>query len=171
MSKILNVVLALSLTAFAFTAQAEQGKIAVLSWQEAVINTEVAKTRLKALQEDKDFVATKNEFEKLRGDLQKKFESFKKEAAVMNAAQKAEQQKKLQTGQADLEHLAKKLKASETDVVQRLMGEMQPKLQKVVAELIKSDGIGMILDKQAVMHVDTSFNITGKVTEKLNQAN
>jgi Skp family chaperone for outer membrane proteins len=28
----------------------------------------------------------------------------------------------------------------------------------------------MIITAQAVMHADTSFNITGKVTEKLNQA-
>jgi outer membrane protein len=169
-NKFLNIVLAAAIATFALTANAQQGKIAVLNAQNAVMATELAKQRIKALQEDKDFMANKTEAEKVTADLQKGIETYKKEAAVMNASQKAEQEKKLANLQADREHLIKKLKAAENDVLQRLMIEMQPKLQQVVTELIQSEGIGMIINAQAVMHADTSFNITGKVTEKRNQA-
>ncbi len=46
---------------------------------------------------------------------------------------------------------------------------MSPKVQEIVADMIKKDKIGLILDRQAAMHADAEFNITAKVTDRLNQ--
>ena len=66
-----------------------QGKIAVLSVQEAVFNTEVAKQRLKKLQKDEDYANSKKEFEKLKKKVTKQIEALQKDAAVMSEAKKA----------------------------------------------------------------------------------
>lgn len=146
------------------------GKIAVLSVQEAVFNTEVAKKRLKELQKDEDYASEKKDFEALKKKVTKQIEKLNKDAAVMSEAKKATQQKKIAAHRADLEHMAKQLQASEKDVLQSLLMEMSPKVQEIVADLIKTEKIGLILDRQAAMHADTEFNITAKVTDRLNQS-
>lgn len=150
-------------------AVSAQGKIAVLSVQEAVFNTEVAKKRLKQLQKDEDYANEKKDFEKLKKKVTKQIEALQKDAAVMSEAKKATQQKKIAAHRADLEHMAKQLQASEKDVLQGLLVEMSPKVQEIVADLIKTEKIGLILDRQAAMHADAEFNITAKVTDRLNQ--
>lgn len=170
MNKYLNLLLAAAIATFALTANAQQGKIAVLDVRGAIMASEEAKQHFKALSENKDFMANKTQLEEVTDNLKKGVETFKKEAAVMNAVQKQEQEKKLASLQADREHLIKKLQAAEGDAVKQLMKNMETKIQKAVTELISSEGIGMVVNAQAVMHADTSFNITGKVTEKLNQA-
>ncbi|MGI9285600.1 MAG: OmpH family outer membrane protein [Pseudomonadales bacterium] len=153
----------------ASTAMA-QGKIAVLSVQEAVFNTEVAKQRLKKLQKDEDYANSKQEFEKLKKKVTKQIEALQKDAAVMSEAKRASQQKKIAASRADLEHMAKQLQASEKDVLQELLVEMSPKVKEIVSDLIKSEKIGLILDRQVAMHADTEFSLTAKVTDRLNQS-
>ncbi len=150
-------------------AVAAESKIVVLSMQEAVFNTEVAKKRLKKLQKDEDYANERKDFEALKKKVTKQIEALQKDAAVMSEAKKATQQKKISAHRADLEHMAKQLQASEKDVLQELMVEMSPKVQEIVADLIKTEKIGLILNSQAAMHADTEFNITAKVTDRLNQ--
>ncbi len=163
-------ILVVAFTLLAAGAVSAQGKIAVLSVQEAVFNTEVAKKRLKKLQKDKDYADEKKDFEDLKKKVTKDIQALQKDAAVMSEAKKASQQKKIAAHRADLEHMAKQLQASEKDVLQELLVEMSPKVQEIVADMIKKDKIGLILDRQAAMHADSEFNITAKVTDRLNQA-
>ncbi len=79
------VVIATLLAAGAVSAQ---GKIAVLSVQEAVFNTEIAKKRLKQLQKDEDYANEKKDFETLKKKVTKQIEGLKKDAAVMSEAKK-----------------------------------------------------------------------------------
>ena len=88
-------ILAVVLTLLVAGAVSAQGKIAVLSVQEAVFNTEVAKKRLKKLQKDDDYADEKKEFEDLKKDVTKEIQALQKDAAVMSEAKKASQQKKI----------------------------------------------------------------------------
>lgn len=161
---------AVVLLLFGASVAMAQGKIAVLSVQEAVFNTEVAKQRLKKLQKDEDYADSKKEFDALKKKVTGQIEALQKDAAVMSEAKKASQQKKIAANRADLEHMAKKLQASEKDVLQELLVEMSPKVKEIVNDLIKSEKIGLILDRQVAMHADTEFSITAKVTDRLNQS-
>ncbi len=146
-----------------------QGKIAVLSLQEAILNTDESQERLKGLRASDDYTNNKKQFEILKSEGQDMIETMKKDSAVMSAEQKEEIGKKIQSKRADLEHVAKKLQESEKGLQQKLLREMAPKVKAIVADLIKTEGIGLLLDRQAAMHVDSSYNITPKVTDKLNQ--
>ena len=46
---------------------------------------------------------------------------------------------------------------------------MTPKVQAVLRELIQSEGIGLLIQRSAVIHADNGYSITAKVTDKLNQ--
>ena len=49
------------------------------------------------------------------------------------------------------------------------MQEMAPRVQTVLKEIIAQDGIGLLLQRQSVIHADAGYSITAKVTDKLNQ--
>lgn len=149
---------------------AAQGKIAVLSIAEAIINTDYAQQQIKAMRASADYMKEKKEFDDLKQEGQAMLDKFKREKDVMSVEQQAELNKKVQMKREDLEHVARKLQEREKEMQQRLMMEMAPKARAIVEELIKTEGIGLLLDQQAAMHADSSYNITPKVTDKLNQA-
>lgn len=146
------------------------GKIAVLDIDRAILQTQEAEKRFKSLQEQADFKADRAEFERLKKEQETLVKQYQKDLAVMSNEQKEAQRKKIASAQSDLEHIGRKLQAAEQEVAQTLAQEMAPRLQAAVSELIKSEGIGLLINSKAVMHADTSFNITAKVTDKLNQA-
>jgi outer membrane protein len=39
----------------------------------------------------------------------------------------------------------------------------------VLREIIETDQIGLLLQQQAVIHADLGYNITAKVSDKMNQ--
>ena len=62
-----------------------------------------------------------------------------------------------------------KLQQAEQQAGQGLLQELSPKVQQVLRDLIKAEGIGLLLQQQAVIHADAGYSITAKVTDKLNQ--
>ncbi len=151
------------------TAVYAEGKIAILNVQQAIINTERAQARLQELREEPGFSANLKEAQELTKSFQQLREQLQKDAAVMSAEQQQEEASKLQEKRADIEHVQRKIKSAEQKVLQELVNDMGPDLEKVVDELIKAEGIGLLLNRQAAMYVDSSYSITAKVTDKLNQ--
>lgn len=150
---------------------APQGRVAVLNLDAAIYGTEEAQKRLKALDTQPDYDANKKQFDKLKKEYEDMVKQLQKDGAVMSQEQQMAQRKKLETKSSDLEHIRRKLMDAQQDVMQRVMQEMEPKLSKVLKELIKSENIGLLLDARSAMHSDPGFNITSKVTEQLNKAN
>jgi outer membrane protein len=89
--------------------------------------------------------------------------------AVMSAEQQQAARKRLANKNADLEHVLRKLQQAEQQLGQELLQEMTPKVQAVLRDLIASEGIGLLIQRNAVIHADNGFSITAKVTDKLNQ--
>ncbi|MEM8560841.1 MAG: OmpH family outer membrane protein [Pseudomonadota bacterium] len=168
MSRLTKIVLAavlLALPALGWT----QGKIAVIDLQEAILQTDQAQKRLQDIRDEEDFKADTAEFEKLRSELDDLVQKFQKDAAVMSQEQQAAARQKLASKQADLEHVVGKIQQTEQAAAQALLQEMGPKVQEVLRDLITTDGIGLLLQRGAVIHADPSYSITAKVTDKLNQ--
>ena len=145
-----------------------QGKIAVLDVQTAILQTELAKKEFKTLQARPDFAANIKQLETLQKDYTANVEKLKKDSAVMSDAQKQTEAQKLQSSLTDIQHVRKKLETAQQELAKKLMQALSPKLKQVIPEIIKSEGIGMLLDRKAVMHADESYDVTAKVTAKLN---
>jgi outer membrane protein len=146
-----------------------QGKIAVVNLQEAILQTDLAQKRLKEVRGQSDYKSDKAEFDKLKGEFDKLVQDFQKNAAVMSQEQQLAQRKKLASKQADLEHVTGKLQQAEQSAGQALLQELGPKVQEALRDIIKADGIGLLLAQGAVIHADASYTITDKVTDKLNK--
>lgn len=77
--------------------------------------------------------------------------------------------KRLASKQADLEHVTGKLQQAEQQAGQAILRQMSGEVQEILRDLIQSEGIGLLLQRQAVIHADPGYSITAKVTDKLNQ--
>lgn len=146
-----------------------QGKIAVVDLQEAILQTDKAQKRLGEVRGQEDYKADKAEFDKLKAEFDELLKKFQKDAAVMSQEQQAAARNKLANKQADLEHVTGKLQKAEAAAGQALLQEMTPSVQEALKEIIAGDGIGLLLQRQSVIHADAGYNITAKVTDKLNQ--
>lgn len=152
-------------------APSAQGKVAVLDAVGAVMRTDEAQKRLKALRAQPAYDANSKERDKLIKEYQDMVQQLQKDMAVMSADQRQVQGKKIEDKRSDIEHVERKIQEAEQGLLQNLMQDLGGKLQKVVTDLIKSEGVGLLLDRKAAIHVDNSFDLSPKVTEQLNKAN
>ena len=146
-----------------------QGRIAVVNLEEAILQTDEAQQRLTALREGGDYKADKDELDRLQSEREALIKELQNDMAVMSAEQQQAARKRLANKNADLEHVLRKLQQAEQELGQQLLSEMTPKVQAVLRELIQSEGIGLLIQRSAVIHADNGYSITAKVTDRLNQ--
>ena len=168
MTRLLKVALAVLACSVPAMGWAE-GKIAVFDPQNAILQTDAAQERLKEVRSQEDYKKNKAEFDKIKSEGEELVKSYQKDSAIMSEEQKATTQQKITSMQEDLEHVAGKLQQAEQVAAQDLFQKMGPKVQEVVREIIEKEGIGLLLQRQAVIHFEPSYSITAKVTDKLNQ--
>lgn len=147
------------------------GKVAIVSFEQAVLNTDMAKAKIQALEGDAEFKANLDQVKKIQNEGKKLAEKYQKDGAIMSAAEKSELEAKIKGKQADIEHVGRKLQEAKQALMQGLMREMGAAAQAAIKDIIANEGIGLLLaaNPQVVLHADTSFDITAKLTDKLNK--
>lgn len=148
-----------------------QGKVAVISVQEAILNTQYAADEMKKLRGTSDYKKNRSSFEKLKKEGTKLVERLKRDADTMSQDEQMKYQRQITTKREDLELVGRRLQEAEKELAQNIMRKLGREAQTIITDLIKSENIGLLLDRQVALHVDSSFNITAKVTDKLNQVN
>ena len=146
-----------------------EGKVAVLNLEKAIFETNEAQKQLEALRQTPDFQSNKKEYDRLKKQYEDLAQQFNKNREVMSAEQEAEQARKLKDVETDFEFVAKKLQQAQATVAQRVMRELGPRANTVVMDLIKAEGIGLLLNAQAALYAEPGFVLDAKVTDKLNQ--
>ena len=168
MSKIIPYVLMLAAALVSFQASA-QGRIAVVNLEVAIMQTDEAQAQMESLRTQEDYQSDKTEFDQLRAEYDELVASIQKDMSVMSVDEQQAARKKLASKQADLEHVAGKLQQAEQLAGQEILQAMSPKVQEVLLELIATEGIGLLLQRNSVINADAGYSITAKVTDKLNQ--
>ncbi len=159
----------LSLLAASHSALAE-GKIAVVDLQKAIFETQEAKSRIKAMQDSPDYIDGTNTLKLLSDEARGLKEKFDKDGAVMTANQKESLQREFNNALKDSKYEEDKLKKMGQEVYGQLMREMEPKLRSIMATVIKQQNIGLLLDRQAALHVAPEYDITPLITKSLNES-
>lgn len=144
------------------------GKIAVIDRQKAILDTVVSKDRLKTLRESADFVANLKERDAAIEQLKALYAKAQKEGPVMSKDQQQALALKVQEKEADVKHAAGKLQSAEQQLAREIIIEFNEKMMAVVNDIIKQDGIGLLLGEEGVLYADDTYSITARVTEKLN---
>lgn len=167
MTRLIMAALLLSLSAFSMA----EGKVAVVNFEQAIMNTDFAQAKIAEIEADATFKSNMDEAKKIQEEGMKLAEKYQKEAPTMSASQKQALEKQIKEKQGDLEHVARKLQEVRNNLVQDIMQEMNATATKATRELIDAEGIGLLLNgnPQIILHADTSFDISAKLTERLNR--
>ena len=148
---------------------AAQGRIAVVNIETAILSTDSAQTTLKALADKPDFKERKEKFEDLLKKYEEEAAAFQKDSAVLTDEQKASKIKALKDQEDEIKLHQTKLQEAQQLEAQMILRNMSQATQEVLRDLITTESIGLLLPANAVMHADNSYNITAKLTDKLNQ--
>lgn len=160
-------ILAALMMAFGAPAALAEVKIAVVDVQRAILNSEEAKRLLTQIQNE--FKTEEDEIRKLQSDAAVLLERLQKDAEVMSEAEKRRLQQEIESMNNDFVYLRQKLQRQIEERQAELFTGIDQKVQKAIEDLVLADDYDLIIPRQAALYVGDLYNITPKVTEKLNQ--
>jgi len=146
-----------------------QGRIAVVDLEQAILQSDSAQQQIRDFEASDAYAEDRAEFDKLKTEFDKLVQDFQRDQAAMSEEEQVAARQKLASKNADLEYVAKKLQSLNQQNAQRVFQELVPAARQVLGEVIETDQIGLLLQAQSVIHADLGYNITAKVTDKLNQ--
>ncbi len=142
-------------------------KIAVVNVQRAIGESEEAKALIAKLESDlaPDNTAVKN----LNSQINQLQEKFVKDGDVMSDPEKRKLQKEIEDKQGDYQFQVNKLQKVVNERQQDILGQMAPKLDAVLKDMIAKEQYDLVIHRQNVLYADPKHDITVQVTEALNQ--
>lgn len=142
-------------------------KVAVVDVQTAILNSEEAQRLLGQIQEE--FAAEEEEIRKIQSEAATILERLQKDADVISAAEKRRMQQRIESLNNDFVYERQKLQKQIEARQQELFSGIDQRVQKAIEDLVLSEDYDLILPRQAALYVGDLYNITRKVTEKLNE--
>ena len=146
----------------ASTVAHAQGRTAVVDLEQAILQTDLAQQRIRDFEASEAFAEDRAEFDNLKAEFDKLVQNFQRDQAAMSEDEQVAARQKLASKNADLEYVVKKLQSLQQQNLQSVLQELAPAAHQ-------TDNIALLLPGQSVIHFDPSYNITAKVTDKLNQ--
>lgn len=168
MQKIRRILLILAMAvagSLSTTAWAEV-KIAIVDVQKAILSSEQARGYMEQIQ--KEFRDDEDEIRNLQTDAAALLERLQKDGEVMSDTEKRKLQRQIEDKNDYFVFLRKKLQKQIDDRQQELFAGIDQKVQKAIEELVLSDDFDIIIPRHAALYVADLYDITRKVTEKLN---
>ena len=167
--KALVVVVLASLFVVAPVSAVAADKIAVVDIARAIFGSKAAQESLKQAEQSADFVALKAKYEGSAADLQALAKEAETKRLTWSQEQAAEHQKKMEYAKADAELAGRKIQGEQKQLQQRIMQQLGPKAQEALQEVIKEEGITILIRAESVLMSSPESNITAKVADRLNQ--
>jgi len=146
-----------------------QEKIAVVSLDGAILQTEIAKDIIKKEQDNAVFKDKVAQLEKLSGELKELVENYKRDEAVLSAEQKVAQQQLIQSKESEGKTLQTQLVNAQQQLRTALVRNNQQIVFQAAQLVAKDEGIDLLLNASAVLYMKEVNDITAKVTDRLNQ--
>jgi len=160
-------IMAISLLALAAPAALAEVKIAVVDVQNAILQSEEAKRLLAQIQSE--FKDEEEEIRELQSEAASLYERQQKDSEMMSDAEKRRLQQQIESKNNDFVYLRQKLQRQIEERQKELFAGIDGKVQKAIEDIVLADDYDVIIPRQAALYVGDLYNITRKVTEKLNE--
>ena len=142
-------------------------KIAVLDMARALFESEIAK------EVDTQFgQQTANDQEKVRElatEAQALQQQLQQDGEAMSDAQKQELASEIESIGVQYQYLVQKLQQQQQQLQQQFQQAYAPNLIQAIQAVVEEDGYDLVLRAEAALHFRTAYDITAKVTARLNQ--
>ena len=167
--KTLVLVLVAGLFAAAPMGAIAADKVAVVDIARAIFGSDEAQAKLKQAEQGADFVSLKAKYESSAADLQALAKEAESKRLTWSQEQAVEHQKKMEYAKADAELAGRKIQAEQQQLQQSILQELGPKAQEALQEVVKEEGVTILLRAESVMIASPESNLTAKVADRLNQ--
>jgi outer membrane protein len=168
--KTLITTIILGLALISANVSAEQGKIAVVDMQQAIMMTDRAREQIKSMESEKEYAATLEKFEGLRNKLRDMQKEMEVEGKNWTEKQRMEFSQNGEFVRKEYELQAEKIKMKNQEIMRLIQKEMGETVRDTLKELIDAEGIDLVLDANLTFYAAPRIDLTNKLTEKLNEA-
>lgn len=151
----------------ASTTPVAPAKIAVLDWRAALLGTEQARAEFRAIRE-----ALSQDEQEIRGladEAKQLQERLKAEADGLSADEKRQLSKEVQEKAEEYQFLGQRLQKEQRQRQEAYVRGVRPQLDDAVRQVIETQKIDLLLDRQAVTFVSQAMDITQEVIAQLNK--
>ena len=154
----------ISLTA---AAESVSGKIAVVDARIAIFSSNAAQSALKAFEESADFMSLKAKYESSSADFQAMAKEAETKRLTWSPEELAEHQKKMSYVKADAELAIQKITSEQKQLEQRVLQDLAPLVEQALQEIVKEEGISVLLRAESVLLASPDTSITAKVATRI----
>lgn len=151
------------------SASAMAEKVAVVDVGRAIFAADFAKARLKQLQAKSEYASMQAKYDSTGADIKALQKEVESKRMTASKEQMVEYQKKMEYLNADIELVARKLEGEIKNLQGSIMKEAQPKALESIQELVKEEGVTLLLQREAVIFAPPEADLTAKLTDRLNK--
>ncbi|MCW4149731.1 OmpH family outer membrane protein [Halomonas sp. 18H] len=149
----------------ALSVPAQAADVAVLDWQKALLDTQVAQRSMNQFRNSTH--GKQQEAESLGQSLQSMQERFQDGGQPTQA-----EQQEFQTKRQRFERLRREILEARQQAEQKFLEGAKPKLDQAVEQVIQRHDVQVLVAPQGVVHAEGDLpNLTGEVTEIINSLN
>lgn len=148
-------------------AESVSEKIAVVDARIAIFSSNAAQTALKAFEESADFMSLKAKYESASADFQTMAKEAETKRLTWSPEELAEHQKKMSYVKADAELAIQKITSEQKQLEQRVLQDLAPLVEQALQEIVKEEGISVLLRAESVLLASPDTSITAKVAARI----
>ena len=161
---IITLTVILSITSYGMSA--DVAKIGIIDGQRVLETSEAGKAA-RALIKEK-YSRMEEELKKRGAEFEELKKQFERNAMVMSQEKREQSQRDLQIKQMDLQQLGKKYSGELKEIEKKYTTRIQKDVLTLTAEMGKSGGYLLIIDKPGVLYHPNSIDLTDQVIQKYN---
>jgi len=148
-------------------AFADELKIAVLDYQQALLESDAAKRY--AVDSEKRFGPQLEKLKKLESEAERLQKRLVNEGEKLAQADRERLDLEFRQKARDLQNQTNELNQAKAQADREVLEKLRPNLNKAVEEVIKKGGYDLVFDRAALIDVKPSLDITKPVIERMNQ--
>jgi outer membrane protein len=150
-----------------FSAQVMAEKVAVLGVEEALLNSNAAKSFREQMK--KEFANDEKQLVSLEKQARELREKLQKNAGLASEGDMQQMRLQFQKAFAEYQRRGQELQQQRAEREQAFIAEMRPRLDKAIRELIEGEKYEVVISKQATVYSANSVDLTPRVIELLNK--
>lgn len=157
----------LSSLSLSAAAEPQSAKIAVVDARIAIFSSKAAQNALKTFEESADFMSLKAKYESSSADFQAMAKEAETKRLTWSTEELAEHQKKMSYVKADAELAIQKITSEQKQLEQRVLQDLAPLVEQALQEIVKEEGITVLLRAESVLLATPETSITAKVADRI----
>lgn len=166
MKRFSTVLVAFIFSAFGASAFADSAKIGVVDLQKIMQTSSQIKEIQKKL--EKEFKPRRDKLVAMEASIKADMEKFKRDSAVLSAAQKKEMEKKIVGSQQQFERDGQQYQQELSTANNEAMEGLYAKVRAAITKVAKDDKYSLIVQKDAAPFSIEALDVTDKVVKAIN---